>query len=234
MEKKYRHEYKYRLDAASAAVLEARVSLLLRPDFHAGTDGNYIIKSLYFDDFADSCYWEKENGVNERSKFRIRYYNNDTKYIRLEKKSKENGMTCKESCLITEEMCREFMSGSVPAVREDMPDKLKELLTEMRLRGLIPKVIVIYERKPYICGIGNVRVTFDRKLAASNDIVHFLEETQVLRPVMQKGESLLEVKWDELLPDYIREHLSLESLQWTSFSKYSLCRKYDCYGGLGV
>lgn len=234
MEKKYRHEYKYRIEAIQAAILELRASSLLQPDSHVGDGGTYLIKSLYFDDYADSCYWEKEDGLNERSKFRIRYYNQDTGCIRLEKKSRQNGMTCKEGCLITEEMCREFMRGNIPRVSMDMSPMLQSLLTEMRLRSLIPKVIVVYERKPYICSMGNVRVTFDRKLAASNDITGFLEEMKMLRPVMPKGESLLEVKWDELLPEYIREQMSLETLQWTSFSKYCLCRKYDCYGGLGV
>ena len=234
MEKKYRHEYKYTMDSCQSAVLEARVSMLMRKDSHAGEEGTYVIKSLYFDDYNDSCFWEKEDGYNERSKFRIRYYNNDTHFIRLEKKSKKNGMTCKESCSITEDMCRSFMQGRIPDITEDMPHMMKALFSEMKLRSLVPKVIVVYERKPYVCAIGNVRVTFDRNLSSSNDIEHFLEEEMVLRPVMRKGESLLEVKWDELLPEYISGHLSLESLQWTAFSKYGLCRKYDCYGGLNV
>lgn len=234
MEKKYRHEYKYMMDACQAALLEARVSLLMRRDSHAGAEGTYLIKSLYFDDYNDSCFWEKEDGLNERSKFRIRYYNQDKDFIRLEKKSKKNGMTCKESCFITEEMCRSFMEGRIPEIRPDMPEMMKTLFTEMRLRALMPKVIVVYERKPYVCSMGNVRVTFDRNLSSSNDIVHFLNEDMVLRPIMRKGESLLEVKWDELLPDYISEHLALESLQWSAFSKYCLCRKFDCYGGLNL
>lgn len=234
MEKKYRHEYKYIIDSCQAALLEARVSMLMQRDSHAGADGTYLIKSLYFDDYNDSCFWEKEDGYNERSKFRIRYYDNDTKFMRLEKKSKKNGMTCKESCFITEKMCRSLMQGHIPKVREDMSQKMQELLTEMKLRSLLPKVIVVYERKPYVCSMGNVRVTFDRNLSSSNDIEHFLEGNMVLRPIMPKGQSLLEVKWDELLPEYISEHLSLESLQWSAFSKYCLCRKYDCYGGMNL
>lgn len=234
MEKKYRHEYKYTIDSCQAAILETRASMLIQRDAHAGADGTYVIKSLYFDDYNDSCFWEKEDGYNERSKFRIRYYDNDTQFMRLEKKSKKNGMTCKESCFITAEMCRSLMQGHIPEVREDMSQMMQNLFSEMRLRSMVPKVIVVYERKPYVCSMGNVRVTFDRKLSSSNDIAHFLEEDIVLRPIMQKGQSLLEVKWDELLPEYISEHLSLESLQWSAFSKYCLCRKYDCYGGLNL
>lgn len=234
MGEKYRHEYKYRMDSLQAAVLETRASMLMQADAHAGNEGIYLIKSLYFDDYRDSCYWENEDGYDIRSKFRIRYYNNNTDYIRLEKKIKKNGMTRKESCPITEEMCRELMRGHIPEIRADMPQMMQALLNEMRMRSLVPKVIVCYERKPYVCSMGNVRVTFDRNLSSSNDISHFLDREAVMRPIMQRGESLLEVKWDEMIPEYIKSHLSLEELQWTSFSKYYLCRKYDCYGGIGV
>ena len=230
----YRHEYKYRIDSCQAALLEARAAAILQRDSHVEKTGNYVVKSHYFDDYQDSCFWENEDGYNERFKFRIRYYDNRTDYIRLEKKSKRNGMTRKESCVITEEMCRSFMAGHIPQVQEDMSLIMKELFTEMRLRNLIPKVIVIYERRPYIYKAGNVRITFDRSIASSNDISHFLDANVVVRPVMQKGESLLEVKWDEVMPEFIYQNLALHELQWTSFSKYYCCRKYDCYGGYSV
>lgn len=234
MGNKYRHEYKYRIDAGQAAILEMRASMLLQADSHAGESGTYLIKSLYFDDYNERCFKENEDGADNRSKFRIRYYNDDLSCIRLEKKSKRNGMTLKESCLITEAMCREFMAGRIPQITDDMSQKMKSLFTEMRLKCMTPKIIVIYERKPYVCSIGNVRVTFDRCISAANVISDFLKSELTVRPIMAKGESILEVKWDELLPDYISDQLSLESLQWSSFSKYYLCRKYDCYGGVNI
>ena len=234
MEKKYRHEYKYQIHAGQAAILDMRAAMLMHSDTHTDGDGTYLIKSLYFDDYHDSCYRENEDGYNLRAKYRIRYYNNDTSCIRLEKKSKVNGMTRKDSCLITREQCEEFMAGQIPRVTSDMPKMMQMLFTEMRLKSLIPKVIVIYERKPYVYSIGNVRVTFDRNILSSGDILHFLDEEVVSRPIMQKGECVMEVKWDELLPEHIKNHLSLDSLQWTSFSKYSLCRKYDSYGGINI
>lgn len=230
----YRHEDKYRMDSCQAAIMEARTIALLQRDPHVAETGSYVVKSLYFDDYEDSCYWENEDGYNVRSKFRIRYYDDKTDYIRLEKKSKRNGMVRKDSCVITEEMCRCFMAGQIPQVCEEMPQIMKTLFTEMRMRNLIPKVIVVYERRPYIYSAGNVRITFDCNIASSNDMKHFLDADMVLRPVMQKGESLLEVKWDEVMPEFIYHNLALDELQWTSFSKYYSCRKFDCYGGYGV
>ncbi len=230
----YRHEYKYQIACGQAALLEARARAVLMPDPHVGQDGAYVIKSLYFDTLQDDCFFESEDGYDNRAKFRIRYYNEDTAFLRLEKKSKRNGMTKKESCRITKEQCEVFLSGRVPAVRDDMPATMRSLFLEMQFKQMVPKVIVIYERIPFVYPTGNVRVTFDRSLMSSNDISGFLGPIQTKRPVFPKGESLLEVKWDELLPDHIRHHLSLDTLQWTSFSKYYLCRKFNCYGGVRI
>ncbi len=230
----YRHEYKYRIHSAQAALLEARARAVLLPDSHAGKDGTYVIKSLYFDTLHDDCFFESEDGYDNRAKYRIRYYNQETSFLRLEKKSKRNGMTKKESCRITQEQCRVFLSGRIPQVREDMDPVMRKLFLEMQLKQMVPKVIVIYERLPFVCPAGNVRITFDRCLLSSGDLKNFLGEITTRRPVFPQGESLLEVKWDELLPDHIRRHLSLDTLQWTSFSKYYLCRKYNCYGGARI
>ena len=81
---------------------------------------------------------------------------------------------------------------------------------------------------------GNVRVTFDDAISSSNAIGDFFKEDIPLRSVLPAGGSILEVKWDELLPSFIRGQLELDSLQWTAFSKYYLCRKYNCYGGVRI
>ena len=104
------------------------------------------------------------------------------------------------------------------------------MFAQMRLKSLRPVVIVQYARMPFVCDAGNVRVTFDDSIASANDIAGFLQPEIPLRSVLGTGESILEVKWDELLPSYVKEQMALDSLQWTSFSKYYLCRKYNCCG----
>ena len=47
------------------------------------------------------------------------------------------------------------------------------------------------------------------------------------RPIMPAGWHVLEVKFDEYLPDYIKSTLQLDSLKQTAFSKFYLCRKYN-------
>lgn len=230
----YRHEYKYRIDAMQKAVLCLRAQGALERDSHAGADGEYLIRSLYFDSPEDACFYENENGADPREKYRIRFYNCDASRISLECKAKERGMTRKTACPITRDQCRQFMEGRIPEPEREVSAKQAAMFGRMRLKSLRPVVIVQYTRMPFVCQAGNVRVTFDDSIVSSNDIGGFLEQEIPLRSVLGMGESILEVKWDELLPSYIKGRLALDSLQWTSFSKYYLCRKYNCYGGVRV
>lgn len=230
MERKFRHEYKYLCDSGQNAVLKMRVKGLLQEDRNTGEKGYYSIRSLYFDTLDNRCYRENEDGYDKRDKYRIRIYNADPKKIMLEKKSKERQMTSKKSCQISEEICRKLMANQRIETTEDMSLSQKELLLEMQLKGMRPMIIVEYLRFPYVEKNGNVRITFDEHITSSNDIKSFLEEELITRPILGLGQSVLEVKWDEFLPSYIKEHMGMENLQWTNFSKYYLCRKYNTLG----
>ena len=223
---RYRHEYKYFIDRIEEELLLMQAAGLLERDFHAGADGAYWIRSLYFDDYDDRCMYDVENGVNARSKFRIRYYNGDCIHSRLEKKQKVNGMTQKEVCSLTPEECQAFVAGKIPEITAGRSEKKRQMFLEMQLQNLRPRTIVTYERIPFVYPAGNVRVTFDRKITSSEETEHFLKGDYSERPIMAQGYSILEVKWDELLPSLIKEMLQLDSLQWTAFSKYYMCRRY--------
>lgn len=231
---RYRHEYKYVCNAMEIAILKTRAQGILKRDEHAGSNGAYSIRSLYFDNWEDRCYYENESGIGERDKYRIRIYNKDSSRITLEKKSKVRGMTSKVSACISREQCIQLMMGIIPVVTQNMTDDLKQLLYQMNRKTMRPKVIVEYVRYPFTEKNGNVRVTFDEAISSSNETDRFLEQNLVLRPVMECGRGILEVKWDEYLPDYIKNCMQLDTLLWSSFSKYYLCRRYNAYGGIRV
>ena len=108
----------------------------------------------------------------------------------------------------------------------DQPDLIRKMCLQMKTKLLKPVTIVQYERIPYICRNGNVRVTFDINISSSSEVKSFLNRDIPVRPVMPSGWHLLEVKYDEFLPDYIYRALNLGILQPTAYSKYYLCRKY--------
>lgn len=231
---KYRHEYKYICDAVQNAILKTRLKGLLREDSHAGADGCYRIRSLYFDSPEDDCYYENESGVGERVKYRIRIYDGDVSYISLEKKSRHRGMTLKKSCRIEEALCRQLMAGQRVFPTPDMPKVLCTMLEELLERWMRPAVIVEYVRYPFVESCGNVRITLDEAVSSSNEISRFLSPVLCSRPILGAGQSILEVKWDEFLPDYIENSLQTGKLSRSSFSKYYLCRKYNTYGGVRI
>ena len=206
------------------SILNIKAMGILMPDPHVDETGCYEIHSLYFDDINDTCLWENLGGTDPRSKFRIRYYNNDTGFISLEKISKTRGMTLKESCILTRSDCKKLMMGEIPDPAMKDPEIKHRLLTELKVRGLMPKVIVSYQRIPYIYTGGNVRITIDKAITSSPDIGRFLDGDFARRPVLPLGNSILEVKWDEVLPRHIKETMALDDLNWTAFSKYYMCR----------
>lgn len=223
---KYRHEYKYEIDIQQAIILKERLSKIIDKDRHVGESGSYRIRSLYFDDYEDSCFYDNENGVDPREKFRIRIYNGDSSIIRLELKRKEAGKTLKTSCKIRKDQTEILMRGERIQWEDDMPPLLKKLYIYQETRNLTPKVIVEYDRIPFVHKDGNVRVTLDMDICSSNRIDQFLNKDIIRRPIMPKGKHLLEVKYDEFLPDFIENTAKLKNLGQTTYSKYYLCRKF--------
>lgn len=222
----YRHEIKYMISASQIPVLRNRIKGIMQPDPHAGSDGVYTVRSLYFDDYRNRCFYENENGNDPREKFRIRIYNQSTERISLECKRKERGKTWKTSCSLSAEQAVVLMQGQAFTLRSEHPALLKKLLLQMQMQQLKPVVIVEYERIPLVYRDGNVRVTFDTNISASSDIRDFFSPRISKRPIMQAGQHLMEVKFDDFLPDTIYQSLNLEQLQQTAYSKYYLCRKF--------
>ena len=225
-EVKYRHELKYVVSAAQIPMLKSRIAAIMRLDPHVSAEGKYTIRSLYFDDYDNHCYYENENGTDPREKYRIRIYNQSQAVVRLECKRKERGKTLKTDTGITVEQVNQVLEGASLSDIENLPPLMRKLKLQMDTRLLRPVVIVEYERTPYIYQNGNVRVTFDMNLSSSTDLLRFWDESLLKRPVMPKGMHLMEVKFDEYLPDFIYRGLNLGILSQTAYSKYYLCRKY--------
>lgn len=221
---KYRHEWKHEINYADMLTLRARLYAVMKRDKHA-INGAYQIRSLYFDNLSDKALREKIDGVNIREKFRIRYYNGDTSFIVLEKKSKINGLCAKESCQISADEAQKIVDGDLLWMPESGRPLCMELYFKMLSQGLKPKTIVDYTRDPFVFPPGNVRVTIDYNIRTGAFRTDFLNPKTLTLPA---GNSpiILEVKWDEYLPDIIKDAVSLPGRRVTAFSKYEQCRIY--------
>ncbi|MDR2753908.1 MAG: polyphosphate polymerase domain-containing protein [Oscillospiraceae bacterium] len=222
-----RHEYKHSISYSDYAVLRSKLRQVMRRDPHARTDGTYRVRSLYFDTPADKALREKIDGVNHREKFRIRRYPGAPDgTILLEKKSKINGLCYKQSAILFAEQVQALLVGDVAWMMRDERPLLRELYTKMRSELLRPKTIVEYIREPLVFLAGNVRVTFDRKICTGLGSLDFLNDDV---PLLPAGDCpvLLEVKYDQFLPDEIAALLQLGARRAQACSKYALCRGYD-------
>lgn len=219
MERKFRHEFKHPITQADRIILIQRLSAIMQYDGFC-KNGSYEIRSLYFDNLFDKALTEKINGVNFREKFRIRFYNGDTSFIRLEKKSKINGLTSKQSAALTLEQAEQLAKG-IP-IKSSGNELIGELAFKMDSQLLKPRTIVDYTREAFVFSAGNVRVTIDRDIRTGLNSSDLLEKLTV----PAGNEIILEVKWDEFLPSVITEAVQLGSRQTSAFSKYAVCRIY--------
>lgn len=225
----YRHEFKYLVSDPLRVLLYNRLVNILPLDTHAGPDGGYAIRSLYFDDPANTCYHQNEDGVDPRRKYRIRIYNASDSRITLECKRKERGMTRKTASPLTKSQALSLIGGVPPPLVRPGREQatLVEFLAVMMQRSMRPVTIVEYRRTAFVHPAGNVRVTFDTDIVASRDFGNFFAPSPLVRPVLPPGTHLIEIKFDQYLPDFIYSLLQTGQLQQTAFSKFYLSRKIN-------
>lgn len=223
----YRHKLKYRIHYWQYLQLRSRIGQVMRADSHTGDDGTYQIRSIYFDNIQDKALREKVYGVARREKFRIRYYNDNFKKIKLEKKIKNNNLCMKVSAGITEEECRKLLLGELEWMRGHEEPLVKEFYGKMKFQQLKPRVLVSYIREPYIYKAGNVRITFDWNVRTTMYHGKFLEEKVYdVETGNSLSEMIMEVKYDAFLPGVIQDIIQSEGIRQESFSKYAACRIY--------
>ena len=220
----FRHEWKHVINYADLLTLRHRLGAVMERDPHT-IDGKYHIRSLYFDNPDDKALREKIDGVNVREKFRIRLYNWDTSLIKLEKKSKRNGLGTKYSATLTAEEAQKIVDGDLDWMMASDKPLVQELYCKMHYQRLEPKTIVDYTREPFIFKPGNVRVTLDYDIRTGQERTDFLDPEVVTIPAGD-APMLVEVKWDEFLPTIIRDAVTLPNRRVGSFSKYAQCRVY--------
>ena len=208
MRKDYRHEIKHKISPMDMLCIRSRLSAVARRDSHA-VDGKYHIRSLYFDTPDDKALREKIDGVDRREKFRIRYYDDDLSFIRLEKKSKLNGLGTKDMAVLSRENAQAIVDGRIDWMLDDHQPLIHELYVNMKSRNMKPKTIVDYIREPFIFDPGNVRVTLAQRFRHQLGVVFVLGQAHAVSVAAD-----------------IRDMVQLD-LRDGSYSKYAECRMYD-------
>lgn len=222
--KRKRHELKYMVSKFDYLVLVRRLERVLKRD--RNSKGNsYSITSLYFDDYKNEAYNQKINGEAFRHKYRIRYYNDDLSFVKLEKKSKIIQMTMKVSELLTVDEVEKIYKGDTDFLLAKDGVLYHDFYRQLKHNLLQPKVIVKYEREAFIHPIGNLRITFDKNVKTANFQTMILEEDIHFNSAIECDQVIVEVKFNGILPDYIRCLIQLSNVMQASSSKYVYSRK---------
>jgi hypothetical protein len=221
----FRHEVKHEISKHDMLILRQRLRAVMKPDSHA-VNGQYEVRSLYFDNFADKSLREKLDGVNIREKFRIRLYNNDQSMIFLQRKFKHGDLGYKNSAILTPEQAQAIADGNIGWMSDSVNAVILCFYASIVSEGLKAKVIVDYTREPFIFAPGNVRVTLDYNIRTGMGCTDFLNPSCVTIPI-KDSPYVLEVKWDNYLPTVIRDAIQLDGRRSAAFSKYTASRMYD-------
>ena len=222
--RKYRNEIKFIINKDSAEILKNKLSLIMDLDQNSTEDNSYLIRSLYFDDINSTAYYEKMDGVEYRKKYRIRLYNNDTNFIRLECKYKHENKTSKDQILIDKNICDRIIDGSIKNLKIEEENLLTKFIIDSKLNNLIPSIIVDYKRLAYTYPVSEVRVTFDSKIRSGRYNYNLYDEDLSTYKVIDDNEVVLEVKFNEILPESIAIILSTVPMIRQAFSKFAICR----------
>lgn len=222
-EKAYRQEIKQLLSPAQTVLLKQRIGAILQPDEHSGPNADYLIRSVYFDTLDDRAYEEKEAGISEREKIRIRFYNHSDQVIKLERKEKRENLIYKESVSISREAVDAALRGDYEPLRLTGTRLADYVYGLSRSAGLRPVVVVDYMREAYVYSVGNVRITFDMALQAGRADIPVWEPGNVSDVL--SGQTILEIKFNRYLPEHIRMILESVTGERIALSKYTLCRQ---------
>lgn len=219
----YRNELKYLIHQSEYRQLQAVLHPLLGHDAHAGPDGGYAIRSLYFDDLYHTAYRQKMEGVEVRKKYRVRIYNCAAGHIALECKYKNGAYIHKESVPLTPGEYADLCRGDCGFLLDKPQPLARQFFVEARANLIRPCVIVAYDREAFVNDVGTVRITFDKTLTAIDPRQDLFDPAAPGYHVLPPGQMILEVKFTGILPEYIQNIFRAYSFVRTSASKFCLC-----------
>lgn len=222
-----RHELKYFINPAEVEALRARLRPVLALDSHCVGGRPYVIRSLYFDDINDSAFNEKQAGVMHRDKYRIRIYRYSDREIFLERKRKLGDLIQKSSVQITRRLCEQIIDGDPTGLQRANSPLLQDVYVQMRTRLLRPRVIVDYAREAYLHPAEDTRITFDLNLRSGLHSVDLFNPRLPTVCPHDRNVEILEVKFNNYLPDYVAGLLRGVEAERSAVSKYILCRRFE-------
>ena len=227
-QERYRHELKYPPARACLSSLNTGAMRQASAACSPSLSG-YTIRSLYFDDYCNSAYEEKDAGILMRKKYRVRIYNGSDKVIKLERKKKYGSWIYKEDASLTRGEFEQILAGDYDFLLRSPYPVCREFYIECICNMMRPRTIVDYEREPWVMDEGTVRITFDSNVRAAVGSFDIFDATLPALPVLEPGKLVMEVKYTEFCPQLVRDMVPPGAAELTAVSKYCLCYDKTAY-----
>lgn len=185
----------------------------------------YHIRSLYFDNITNDNYFDKISGVENRKKYRIRIYNLNQDPIKLEIKRKFNNIIFKKSMIINKDDAKAIIHSNYEVLLKYSNTVAKNIYYAFTKELYKPVVIIDYYRKAFYYDLNNIRITFDMKLNKNEtDLSNLFDNKISLETFLNNKTIILEIKYDNYIPDWIKKLLQTPRFKRCAISKYTLAR----------
>lgn len=224
-----RTEKKFSISKVTASEIAAKLSHIIQLDPHCANNRPYVVKSLYFDSLYNQDFQEKSHGLEIRKKIRLRTYG-DADVVKLEIKQKQGAKQRKQSLPIRHEEAEALIAGDYRCLMKQENTLALELYAIMTERLYRPKSLVQYQRLAFMMPTNDIRITLDSDISALEDCKQFFAKRVPLYPIQSLDRTVLEIKYNHFLLDYLQAALSSFDLVESANSKYGSSR----YFGLGV
>lgn len=195
----------------------------MMPDSH-GVNGTYMVRSQYFDSLTDADLKDNLDGVQQKSKIRVRLYSPDADKARLEYKCKEGSDGVKYAIDLSKEEVLQMEQHRYEFLLERQETLAKELFVKLTQQFYRPKTIIEYERTAYLYPVSDVRITFDRNLRATINPYGICEERLFCTPLLSSDEGVVEVKYNDFFPYALKPILIELEKTAAAYSKYTSSR----------
>lgn len=219
-----RHEKKYYISYTEYTVLRSILRSTMRPDPYSGDSGDYFVRSVYFDSLTNDNFYDKVLGVKNRKKLRIRTYDTNALNYKLEIKEKDGDMLIKDTLMIDVDEYRQLMNRQYDFLLSRNTKSATLFHTYLKSHYLRPVITVDYEREAYIHPFSNLRVNFDKNIRVNQHDYEIGDSELTMSPVSAEPLYVLEIKYNDFMPDWLKGIITSVTTTSTSYSKYCIGR----------
>lgn len=219
-----RKELKYCIPYKEYVVLSGLLRKILKQDIHNRTKlKGYFVRSLYFDTLDNKSFEEKTAGIEERTKYRLRIYDN-AKWVKFEIKNKFNNCVVKETAIISREDAAEIQNMNYEVMLKYNDKVLNKIYKEFKKHAYYPVVLLDYLREAFVYDLNSIRIVFDKFLKSTTLQLDIFKKDTFQTQKLKQGLVIMEIKYNGFIPGFLKQILQIPSFEMDAISKYCIGR----------